>query len=1189
MIMIGIRDKLIQSALDSGSSVTLLDHDFAMGLNLKCRESKLVLRTANGTLLKNHGQVRLNFRLGLVDFNFNVILVKGLAIQLKGNKMLIGNDFMQKFGLKIDFANKELSFQNGSEMVQLPFIDNNNIVCNEKVTIKRRVFIPARSVKKILIRIKVQNGFYVVESDDQKILFDDSLINVKNELAWLIVENPSYEKFILWPNQVIGNTSIRVCKPEFEKEINWVQDDPGVLKLHEDSIAEISYWGKIKGDHKDKLFELLYSYKDCFSEEIIKDKAKFPMELDFELKSDKPVYVRPYRTNFLQRQHIKSEVDKLLKTGVIEPSMSPYCSPFMVIKKADGKSYRCVCDLRKINELVLPMKYPLPNLNSLLEKAEGGTYYSSFDLSQGYHQADVIAEKRKCLAFSVPGGLFQYRKVPMGLNTSGAFFQMCMESMFNGLQDEVLIYLDDLLVVTKGSFEDHLEVLTKVFERCRKYGLSLKGSKTKLCGQEVKFLGHYINKNEIKTDPEKIRAIQDFKIPENKTDVRSFKGMVNFYYRFCPELGVISQPLNQNCGKNTPFHWGREQQEAFEKIKSLMTSNVVLAHYNPEARIRVYSDASDKGIGGVINIETEKGTWRPLAYCSRTLTEREKRLYTITEKEILGILFVAEKFRFYLYGKGKIEFFTDHSAIVFLLNKQKELTGRLNRWILKIRELQEYVEFKYKPGKENVLADCLSRNPVTESKKEKRGPKSKNVTPSEEKDSYLIAIEGKVKSVPDVTENSKKGVKNVKKKQVIKKKESIYLVSVDEKNKFRQIQSSDSFCKGIIQIIQKEETSVTEKRKVKKYQLENGILFRKSRGNVGREILQLVVPAVKENEVISLFHDGKNYYHGSVNRTIYAIQQGYYIRMIQDKVKNYVKTCRKCQLYKESKKFPYGELTERVFPKNKKCWQLDTTGKFLPDKKGMCYIISIIETFSGFVVSKAVKNIKIPTMIKFVRAMKKEFSIGYLRTDLHSVFTSEKFVSFCKQNKIRLIRSLGFSPQCNGKIEALHHQTKIRMAMKMEKEMNNWSSYLPEITHSLNMMPEEVSKLSPYQVFYGKKFVVDDGEKFPIKDSGRNNLSRDEKKFVNNKVTETRHKQFLRNKKGYDKKHINKVFNIDELVKVTNLSYEPGLNKSFKQKFTGPWKVLDRIGVVTYLVKLLSHPNMIRKVHISRLREYYER
>ena len=104
MIMIGIRDKLIQSALDSGSSVTLLDHDFAMGLNLKCRESKLVLRTANGTLLKNHGQVRLNFRLGLVDFNFNVILLKGLAIQLKRNKMLIGNDFYAEIRFKNRFC-----------------------------------------------------------------------------------------------------------------------------------------------------------------------------------------------------------------------------------------------------------------------------------------------------------------------------------------------------------------------------------------------------------------------------------------------------------------------------------------------------------------------------------------------------------------------------------------------------------------------------------------------------------------------------------------------------------------------------------------------------------------------------------------------------------------------------------------------------------------------------------------------------------------------------------------------------------------------------------------------------------------------------------------------------------------------------------------------------------------------------
>jgi hypothetical protein len=1129
-----------ETVVDSGSSVSLVDSMLMKKLGIGSRKKNdLMLRTANGTELKNEGSVKLKFALGLREFCFNMVVINNLSSYLNGPKMLLGSDFMHAQKLLIDFDDKTVTFRYDGEKIDIPFVDKNHVICEEKVRIEKRVWILNRTVNKVLVRVNVQNGYYVIKSQTGIITFDESLIKVKNNLAWLVVENPYYRKRILYPRQIIGMTSLRVCDPELEF-VNWVQNKEEVVKLSEESMMKISVSNELSNVEKNEVQGLIEQYKDCFSEEIIKDKAKFPIKLDFELTNEKPVYVRPYRTNHLQREVIKEEVGKLLKTGVIEPSMSTYSSPFMVIRKADGKSYRCVCDLRKVNELILPLKYPLPNLNSLLEKAQGGSYYSSFDLSQGYHQAEVEPEKRKCLAFSVPGGLYQYRKVPMGLNTSGSFFQMCMDQMFNGLETDVLIYLDDILVVTKGSLKNHLKALEKVLERCRKYGLSLKGSKTKLCGTEIKFLGHYINQNEIRTDPDKINSIRDFKRPENKTEVRSFKGLVNFYARFCPSLGIVSKPLNELCGKNSIFRWQNKHQEAFEKIKELMVGNTVLANYNAQSRIKVYSDASDKGVGGVINIETEEGVWKALGFCSRPLSEHEKKYYSITEKEILGLLFVAEKFKYYLYGEGKVEFFTDHSAIIYLLGKQKELTGRLARWCLKIRELQEYVEIKYKPGKENVLADYMSRNPV----KEKR-----------------------------VVENGEEGG-------------DVYLVSTVKVNEFKSKQEKDAYCKEISRVLQDGNSTKGDKRKVKKFQMKKGILYRKSKNNVQREIWQLVVPESMVTEVIELFHMGKGVYHASVNKTINAIQQNYYFKGMQEKVKEFNKFCTKCQLYKESKSLPYGVLTERKFSGKKKCWQLDSSGRFLPDFRGMMYIISMVEVFSGYVVSKAVKNIKVNTMVRFINSVVNKFTVDYIRTDLHSVFMSEEFKGFCGQIGVTLIRSLGFSPHCNGKIEALHGHTKIRLAMKMEGKNNKWSKYLPEVTNSLNITPAEVSKISPYQAMFKCRPEQIDGDKFPIICEGKDELTKKEEMLMNKIIKESQHKQFERNKKYYDKKHVDKRFKVGQLVKVTHLAYEPGINKGFKKKFTGPWIVKEVLGEVTYLLQF-KMSNVDKRIHVSRMREFY--
>ena len=1140
--MLKVENCLLLSVVDTGSLVTLIDKKFVLDLKCKINPSNEILKTANGTILQNEGIVSLNVKLGNEWVNCDFLVINNLANYLQGSYVLLGSRFFEKYGICVNFNEKLLEINQGVEKCQIPFSTDNDVFCNEKVTVSQKTIISPNAYKQVNVLVPVQNGLYVVKPNLDRLSFPDYLVKVKNQSFSLLVNNNINRKTTLYPGQVIGLLCQKTVDPENAAvSVNFIdnfENDDGLQSLYNESINKIIIDSALENKDKSTLEKLISEYRSCFSESLIKDRSNFPINMDFEYEGKNPVYVRPYRTNFLQRKVIKDEISKLQEEGVIEPSTSCFCSPFMVIKKPDGKSFRCVCDLRKVNENIKPMKYPLPNLQTLLENAAGGTFYSSFDLCSGYHQMKVEESKRKYLAFAADSKLWQYTHTPMGLNQSGANFQMAMDLMFNGLQDKVLIYLDDILVVTKGDFSEHLEVLEKVLDRCKKFGLILKGSKTKLAQREIKFLGHYLDKDVVRTDPDKVKAISDFPIPRNVHDVRSFKGLINFYYRFCPELGIISKPLNELTGRNAKFIWTNEHQTAFDKLKKLMVGNTVLAHYNPESRIQIFSDASDCGVGGVINIETSPDVWQPVAYCSRNLSDHERKHYSVTEKELLAVLFVLDKFKYYLYG-GKVEFFTDHKAIVFMLDKQKELSGRLARWCLKLKEMQQYVTFKFKKGKENILADCLSRNPILE-------------------------MGGDNDCIQDV-----------------------YAISVEKRNDFKDDQLADPLIQSWIGIMNNNQATIQEKRKVKDFVVKDGVLYRKCRNSVKREILQLVLPERHVKDVISKYHDKENSFHASVNKTVSTIQQYFYFRNMQEVVKVYITSCDKCQLYKESKSVPYGHLTERVFNKRGVCWQLDTIGPFIPDSRGNKYVITIVDVFSNFLMARAVKDIKTATIIRFLGHVLNQFKMEYLRTDLHRVFTSEKFTSYVQNKGVKLIKSLSYTPHTNGKVENLNKILKNRLAMRCSNYLNQWSSHIPKMVHSINCTAEELTKMSPYQLMYDELPYVSDEGKYPIENENLK-LNGQEIIIQNDKVKEARHLQFKRNEKYFNKHHKKSDFKVGEFVKITHRAYEVGTNKGFKQKFTGPWVIVDKVGEVTFRVQLKDSP-VFKLVHISQVRNYYIR
>ena len=211
----------------------------------------------------------------------------------------------------------------------------------------------------------------------------------------------------------------------------------------------------------------------------------------------------------------------------------------------------------------------------------------------------------------------------------------------------------------------------------------------------------------VRTDPKKLKAVNEFPIPANVKMLRSFVGLASYYRRFIPNFAKVAGPLHGLTKKDVAFVWSPHCQTAFEKLKQLLTSAPLLAFPQFDRQFLLERDASGLGLGAVLAQHSDDGAVRPVAYASRSLRTHEKN-YGITELEGLGVVWAVKYFRHYLYGHH-CKVFTDHEALKSLLNTPQP-SGKLARWGMAIQELD--IEILYRSGKKNTNADALSRSPL---------------------------------------------------------------------------------------------------------------------------------------------------------------------------------------------------------------------------------------------------------------------------------------------------------------------------------------------------------------------------------------------------------------------------------------------------------------------------------------------
>ena len=458
-----------------------------------------------------------------------------------------------------------------------------------------------------------------------------------------------------------------------------------------------------------KLSSLLLSNVDLFAESFtdipgIKDS-------DYDLVLLDPDHVTPIKSKLKrytveERQVIKDEITKMLEANIIEPSFAPWCSPIKIVPKPDGSPRFCI-NYFKLNALTKKDTYPLPRIDDLIDMMAGKTYITTLDCFSGYWQVRLSPQSKDYTTFISPFGIFRFNVMPFGLTNAPAHFSRVMNRIFcDYVFVFMLVYLDDLCIIS-SSFQEHLEHLNLVFLRLREWNVKLKFKKCDFLATKFLYLGLYIDADGIHPDPSKVSALVQLPRPRSLKELRSFYGLASYFRRFISNFAQLTFPLSQLLkSSSSVFSWGVEAEKCFSHLKDILTSAPVLKLPTENGTFVLSTDASSFALGACLE-QWQDNILVPICYYSRVLQPAERN-YSAYEKEALAVISSVKQFRKYLLPRP-FYIYTDNSAVASLLNA-KDPSGRIIRWTNCLMEFN--FTLKHRSGKENIVADFLSRHPA---------------------------------------------------------------------------------------------------------------------------------------------------------------------------------------------------------------------------------------------------------------------------------------------------------------------------------------------------------------------------------------------------------------------------------------------------------------------------------------------
>lgn len=452
-------------------------------------------------------------------------------------------------------------------------------------------------------------------------------------------------------------------------------------------------------------YEILKQYPELFRPVSHISAAKHNVTHHIET-TGLPLYAKARPLTPEKYQAVKKEFEKMMEMGICQPSKSSWASPIHVVTKKDG-SYRICGDYRRLNAMTVPDRYPIPRMQDFTYQLHNKKIFTKLDLKSAFYW--IPMDNPEKTAVITPFGLFEFRVMPFGLRNASQTFQRFMHEVLRGIEG-CFPYIDDILLYSEDE-KSHKELLHQVLKRLSDYGIALSLEKCEFGKTKIDFLGYKVSADGISPPTDRIQAISSYKKPKDVQELRRFLGMINFYRDCLPKQAELQHELNkylQNTKKNdkTPIEWTEKSNNAFEKCRQSILNATTLSHPVHGAPLSIMTDASDVGLGAVLQ-QKVNNRWKPLAFYSKSMSPTQRR-YSVYDRELLAIYTAVKHFRRLIEGND-VTVQTDHKPLSFALSKPSSNsdTPRRERQLSFISQFCSKIE--YLEGKQNTVADWLSR------------------------------------------------------------------------------------------------------------------------------------------------------------------------------------------------------------------------------------------------------------------------------------------------------------------------------------------------------------------------------------------------------------------------------------------------------------------------------------------------
>lgn len=859
------------------------------------------------------------------------------------------------------------------------------------------------------------------------------------------------------------------------------------------------------------LVELMNKYRECVALSANELGKATGLEMDIvEKPGSRPVSSKPHRASSREREDIRKILQEWREAGIIRDTESPYASPVLLVRKKDGTP-RLVVDFRRLNKQTERVHFPLPNLDDHLALIRDSRLFITLDLAHGYLQIPLTEKARPKTAIVTPDETAEFTRMIFGLMNGPAYFSKVMHKALGPLRDSVVLYYLDDIFIPGRDWVDLRDRLIKTLDAIQGAGLTLKLSKCRFLQTRVTYLGYEIGESGIEPGEAKVRAIAEFPVPKNATEVRRFLGMASFFRRFIPKFARLAAPLHGLLKNNIKFEWNTREQNAFQGIKDVLVKQPVLQPFDPNRETQLHTDASAEGLGALLLQKSDRGQWQ-LVYAVSRRTSDPERHYHSSKLELLAIVWAVTRLRPLLLNIP-FTIITDCQALVHL-STTKTTNPQIVRWVSALTEFE--FSIVHRPGEKLAHADALSRAPV--------GTERDENTTNYESTVYLLTSD-----FDEVLLQQCADTETREKKEILTKPES--------------------------------KRTTSEREKVRDYRLVNGLVY-KCREN---EELLFLVPRSMRKSLVVRYHECKS--HPGVDRTCAMMAKDYYFPGMRRYTRKHIKACVQCAISKGQSGRQKGEL--HPIPAGDRPFALihvDHTGPFVTSKSGNKYILVIVDNLTKYVVFQATRDTKTRSVIRALEKLVDNFGAPVrIVSDRGTCFTSKHFSDFRKRHGIRHTLNSPRHPQANGLVERMNSTLISALQTSLEDSQGkDWDLRLAKIQRDLNDAPNAATKRSPFELLYGYTARRNEGQLRAVIDVNDEYTPPQE---LQEEARERIQKNQQAMKRRYDAKRLkNFEFANGDLVFMRTAKENTGESTKLQRKFRGPLTIVEKLPGDTYRV-----------------------